>query len=163
MHPNEHFLKQYDDLIKSYAEKGELWRMKMTREEFEEKLEAFRKQEAQDMLRKDVNLFSIQSNIEASISILLMPIMTMEEIKAHFKRNKEITDAYFAEAAPQIKKEIQKLDLPLDRRKMQKICAALFRKQIIESDIPEAIYEELKETRMFISIKKRMEQRYGTL
>lgn len=157
MQSNEHYLKRYDDNMKSYTEKGEPWRMKISREEFIQELERFRKQEAESMARGYLTPYNIQSNIEGSISILLMPILTMEEAVAQMKRHNEITDAYFAEAAPRIKKEIQMLSLPLDKRKIQKICAALFRKQIEEADIPSDLFEVLKEERMYISINKRMD------
>ncbi|MCU0328490.1 MAG: hypothetical protein MUE53_05820 [Chitinophagales bacterium] len=102
------------------------------------------------------NSYHIQTTIESEVGLLLQNNMTQEEIKEQFRRNKEITDKMFAEDAPRVKEQISKLSPPLDLNKTKKICAALFRKQITEDDIPQELYPELIQTRNYIHISKRI-------
>lgn len=86
MKTNEEYLIKYDEKLKYLIEKGEEWRMRVTRQNFLSEIERLRIYEADEMKIKRLNDYHIQSNIEGSISIMLMDRLTQEEATEQFER-----------------------------------------------------------------------------
>jgi hypothetical protein len=151
---NEYYLTKYEEKLKVLEEKDELWRQILSREEFLEKLieikHTFRYNE-------NFNEYFNQQQFNGLVGVLYHVRVTFEEATVQAEQIDLELRASLTKKAPKFKKRLQKLTLPLSPIQWNEISNGLFYGQITEEDIPEAILDALKETQMFLSIKKRMD------
>ena len=91
MKTTEEYLNDYLDKQKELSKKGELWRLRVTQEEFIKEIEKIRAYGFE--LRKSSSLtlteYHIQRNEEGQVAIMLMDTFTLDEMKEQVRRNKE--------------------------------------------------------------------------
>ncbi len=154
METNEYYLELYDQKIQELEEKGELWRQILSREEFFEKLIAIKQY---FRYNENFNEYFNQQQFNGLVGVLYHVRVTFEEATVQAEQIDLELRASLTKKAPKFKKRLQKLTLPLSPIQWNEISNGLFYGQITEEDIPEAILDALKETQMFLSIKKRMD------
>ncbi len=153
MELNEVYFKKYLLKKAELEEKGELWRLRVTQEEFLSEIERLREYEI--IAKKDgtLNEYSIQRNIEGTISIMLMDILTFEEAKEQADRIHEASEKQFAEEAPKIIERLKFIETPLKFRDSAKIYRWIFRKQIAIDMLPANVKEEFAKTNHYEMLK----------
>lgn len=155
METNQIYLIDYDSKVEKLKTKDELWRLRVTREEFISKLEELRIYEKEAKERKYFNDYHIERSIKGSIAIMLMDALTFEEAMAQSKILKKEAEKQFAIEAPEMKVLVRKLELPLTIPKKRFIYSSLFRKQITLDDLQISVKDEFKNTEQYESLLKR--------
>jgi ribonucleotide reductase alpha subunit len=158
MESNDFYLIEYDRKVETLTKKNELWRLRVTRQEFINKVEELRIYEVEAKERKYLNDYHIESNIKGSISIMLMDTPTIEEAMEQAERLRKEAEKYFAEEAPEIREIVRKFELPLDKRKKRFIYSSIFRNQITIDDLQTSIKEEFIKTDTYELLTKRMKK-----
>lgn len=153
MESNEKYLEKYL-LKKSELEaKGELWRLRVTQEEFLSEIQRLRKYEIDMKRNSALNEYHIQRNIEGTISVMLMDSCTLEEMKEQAKRINEESEKDFAEEAPMIRELLLLIKTPLKFRDSAKIYLWIFRNQISIDMLPLKVKEDFLKTRHYTILK----------
>ena len=104
MKSNEEYLILFKEKYRELEMKNELWRLRVTLEEFKEGLEKARQYGIEARKSSYLNEFHIKSNEEGMVGIMLMNKITKEEFKEQAKQLKEIAGIQFALHAPLAKK-----------------------------------------------------------
>jgi hypothetical protein len=152
---NQEYLQQYNEKYNSLANKNELWRLKVTQQEFMQQIAALRVYEAQQQQSNYFNAYTVDSNIKGSIAIILMDKLTFEEAMAQSKVNQLLNKEIYRKEAPEVKSKVQQFLTPLSFGNIKYIYAGLFRNQIKLSDLPPNVLEEFKQTAQFKSLLRR--------
>lgn len=87
MRTTEEYLNDYYNKVNELADKGELWRLRVTEVEFVSEIERLRKFEEEMKDCKTLNQYHIQRNIESSVAVMLMNRMTNEEMRRQIENN----------------------------------------------------------------------------
>ncbi len=153
----EEYLDDYFDLYNELLKKDELWRLRVTPDEFIAEIEKIRLYEIQCSKGSTLNEYHIQRNIEGQVSILLMEKVTFEDMKEQFERNRISSEESFAEEVPEIKKRLIAIQTPLKFRDICNIYRWLWRKQITIEMISEDVLGEFKKTKHYDMIIRRNE------
>lgn len=153
MESNEKYLEKYLLKKAELEEKGDLWRLRVTQEEFLKEIQRLRKYEIDTKGNSTLNDYHIQQNIEGTISIMLMESSTYDEMKEQAKRIHEESENDFAEEAPMIRERLILIKTPLKFRDSAKIYCWIFRNQISIDMLPLKVKEEFMNTRHYEKLK----------
>ena len=107
MESNEKYLEKYFLKKMELEQKGELWRLRVSQAEFLSEIQRLRQYEIDSMQNSTLNEYSIQRNIEGTISVMLMDILTLEEAREQAKKHSEASEKEFAEEAPMIRERLK--------------------------------------------------------
>lgn len=149
MRSNAEYLNDYHQKKFSLEAKGELWRLRVTEDEFIAGLEKIRSYGEEARKGNYLTEYHIERNEEGQVSVMLMDILTIEEMIEQFNRLKNNSQEQFAKEAPEIQRRIKNLTTPLKFHDAVKIYRYLIRKQISLEMLPENVLEEFKKTRHF--------------
>src|ERR1035437_7164018 len=116
MKSNEEYLKDFHQKQEDLTVKGELWRLRVTEEEFLTEIEKIRTYEIENKKNNHLNEYHIQRNVEGMIAIMLMDIVTFEEAKDQTNRLTKSSEEDFAKDAPEIQKRLKLIQTPLSFR-----------------------------------------------
>lgn len=153
MELNEKYLEEYLLKKAELEKKGELWRLRVTQEEFLSEIQRLRKYEIDMKGNSTLNEYHIQQNIEGTISVMLMDACTLEEVKEQTKRHNEESEKYFAEEAPMIRERLILIKTPLKFRDSANIYRWIFRNQISIDMLPLKVKDEFTKTRHYEALK----------
>jgi hypothetical protein len=153
MESNEKYLEKYLLKKAKLEKKGELWRLRVTQEEFLSEIQRLREYEIDTKENSILNEYHIQRNIEGAISGMLMGSSTLEEMKEQTKRLKKESEKYFAEEAPMIRELLILIKTPLKFRDSARIYRWTFRNQISIDMLPLKVKEEFMKTRHYTMLK----------
>lgn len=153
MESNEKYLKEY--LLKKLEleQKGELWRLRVTEEEFISEIQRLREYEIDSKKNSDLNEYHIQRNIEGMIEVMLMNACTPEEAKEQTNRIKIESEKAFAEEAPMIRERLKSIETPLKFRDSANIYRWIFREQISIDMLPLKLRDEFTKTSHYVTLK----------
>jgi hypothetical protein len=157
MESNEKYLEKYFLKKMELEQKGELWRIRVTQAEFLSEIQRLRQYEIDSKQNSTLNEYSIQRNIEGTISVMLMNILTLEEAKEQAKKHSEASEKEFAEEAPMIRERLKSIKTPLSFRDAANIYRWIFRKQISIDMLPVNVKDEFAKTRHYETLKNRKE------
>lgn len=149
MKTNEDYLKDYDHKLDALIAKGEIWRIRVTRQEYLAEIERLRIYEIDELKSKRFNEYHIHKSINCTISIMLMDRVTHEEAKKQFENNRLIREKYLMEEIPEVMEGLNKIKVPISFNNIIKIYKWLFYKQITYEDIPDDVLNEFKETEQY--------------
>ena len=149
MKTTEEYIDDYLDKYNELSNKGELWRFRVSPQEFIQEIERIREYEIEQKEMRYLTPYHIESNVLGMISIMLMDKVTKEEIIAQFKRHKDAAKEEFAKSAPKIQESIKKIRMPLNTKDIIKIYLGLWRKQVSFDIIDEDVLNEFKKTRQY--------------
>ena len=152
MKTNEEYLKDYDEKLNNLIEKGEEWRIRVTRQEYLSEIERLRIYEKEEMIKKRFNNFHIQSNINGTISIMLMNRVTHEEAVEQAERLEKSKQKRLKEQIPVVLERLKLIKTPLSFQDAIYIYKCLFYKQITLDNIPENVLKEFKKTSLYQKI-----------
>ncbi len=155
MQPNEFYLAQYNTKVQELTAKNELWRLRVSEQEFLQKIEELRIYEAKEKESKCLNDYHIESNVKGSVAVMLMDKMTIEEMKTQSKRMQEYADIGFQKEAPKIKILAEKITAPITNRDTIYIYRWLFRNQIQLTDLKPDVLKEFQQTRNYQTLINR--------
>lgn len=153
MKSNEEYLNDFHLKKKELEERGELWRLRVTEEEFISEIDRIRKESIESRKGSSLNEYHIQRNEEEQIEIMLMEKATYEEAKEQFERLRKSGEEYFAKEAPEIQKLVKLINTPLKIRDTRNIYRWLYRKQIIIDMLPENVLKEFITTKHYRNLK----------
>lgn len=152
MESDEKYLKDFLLKKAELQAKGELWRLRITQEEFLKEIQRLRKYEI-DAKSGTLNEYHIQRNITGTISILLMDAYTFEEMNKQSKRLDKEAKKHFAEEVQIIRERINLIKLPLRFRDSANIYRWIFRNQISFEMLPANVKEEFSKTNHYEKLK----------
>lgn len=153
MESNEKYLEKYFLKKTELEQKGEIWRLRVTQEEFLSEIKRLREYEIDAKKYGSLNEYHIQRNIEGTISVMLMDACTLEEMKEQTNRNSEASEKRFAEEAPIVREQLKSIETPLKFRDSANIYRWIFRKQISIDMLPLKVKDEFTKTRHFETLK----------
>ncbi len=151
----EAYINDYRERYKALEAKNELWRLRVTEAEFIIKLDEIFAYAIKEKKSNCLNDYAIESNQKGAIAVMMMNVLTIEEAKAQFERNRILANEYFQEAAPEIQERIKNYILPLNQYKIRTINSALQRNQITIDMFPPQIKAAFVLTRQYESLVKR--------
>ncbi|NVN95144.1 MAG: hypothetical protein HXX18_07675 [Bacteroidetes bacterium] len=153
MESNEKYINDFLFKKAELEAKGELWRLRVTQEEFLSEIQRLRKYEIDAKKNSTLNEYHIQQNIEGIISIMLMDACTFKEMKEQAKRLSEESEKDFAEEAPMIRERLILIETPLKFRDSVNIYLWIFRNQISIEMLPSKVKDEFTKTRHYEKLK----------
>ena len=153
MKSNEEYLNDFHLKKKELEERGELWRLRVTEDEFISEIERIRKESIESRKGSSLNEYHIQRNEEEQIEIMLMEKATYEEAKEQFERLRKSGEEYFAKEAPEIHKLVKLINTPLKFKDSRNIYLWLYRKQITIDMLPENVLKEFITTKHYRNLK----------
>jgi rubrerythrin len=145
------YLKKYNEL----ASKNELWRLRVTEQEFVTEIEKIRAWGAEARKANYLNEYAITRGENGQVAVLLMNKLTPEEAREQIKRNAEAAALQFAEEAPQIQEQLKKIQTPLRFKDVTNLYSWLCRKQITMAMMPKEVLEAFSKTRQYQTLLKR--------
>ncbi len=153
MKSNEEYLNDYHLKKKDLEERGELWRLMVTEEEFISEIERIRKKGIESRKSSSLNEYHIQRNEEGQIGIMLMEKATYEEKLEQAERINKDSEIEFAKEAPEIQKLVKLINTPLKFRDSANIYRWLYRKQITIDMLSENVLKEFITTKHYRNLK----------
>ena len=154
MESYEKYLEKYLLKKKELEQKGELWRLRISQEEFFSEINRLREYETDAKIHSKLNEFHIQRNIEGTISTLLMETCTVEEMRGQMKKLNETSEKEFAEDAPMVREQLKSIKTPLKFRDAANIYRWIFRKQISIEILPDRVRDEFVNTHHYVILKR---------
>jgi hypothetical protein len=145
-------LDKYNELVK----KEELWRLRVTPQEFIAEIERIRKYGKEARKSNYLNEYHIQCNENGMVSNMLMDKVTREEFIEQCEILKEAAKKQFAEEAPLIQQQIKQIKTPLKFQEIVNIYRWLFRKQITLEMLSAEVLEEFKMTTQYEILLEKM-------
>lgn len=155
MESNEKYLEEYFFKKMELAQKGELWRLRVTQEEFFSEIQRLREYEIDAKKNSNLNEYHIQRNIEGTISVMLMDACTHEEMMDQTKRLSDASEKEFAEEASMIRERLRFIKTPLTFRDAANIYRWIFRKQISIDMLPLKVKDEFTKTIHFKTLENK--------
>ncbi len=149
MKTTEEYLIDYFAKKRDLERKGELWRLRVTLEEFLSKLEIIMADTIENKKSKYFTEYHIQRNEEAQVEVMLMDKMTLEEMQEQGNRLRKESERQFAEEAPEVQAQLKLIQTPLCFEDARYIYRGLFRKQITIDLIPKEVFKEFKNTKQY--------------
>jgi len=163
MKSNEEYINDYWDNYNKLSNKGELWRLRFTLEEFILEIEKVRiwgveaRAEKNLILKRSESL--IKHNEDGMMVLLLQNAMTYEEVKEQTERIRKHGELCFARDAPRIQERLKLIKTPLSFEDSVFIYQALMRNQIILEMISEDVLNEFNKTNKYEKyIKKKAKE-----
>ncbi|MBX7109302.1 MAG: hypothetical protein K1X61_11700 [Chitinophagales bacterium] len=152
MKTTEDYLDDYLDKYNELKNKNELWRLRVTPEKFLAEIERIRAYGIEQRKSNYLNEYHIQRNQEGMIAVMLMDAMTLDEMIEQANRLSEAAKLQFAEEAPEVQKQVKKIQTPLKLDDSRRIYTWLFRKQITLEMLSKEVFEEFSKTRQYQSL-----------
>lgn len=149
METTEEYFDRYLDKYNELKEIGELWRIRVTPQEFLAEIERVREYGIEARKAKKLTEYHIQKNVNGMITNMLMNKVTREEFIEQAKKFKELSKIQFAAQAPSIQEGLKKIKAPLKFDDIINIYRWLFRKQITLEMLSPEILDEFKQTRQY--------------
>lgn len=159
MKSNSEYISDYLEKYTTLLKKGELWRLRVTLNEFVKEIERIREYGIEQRKSNYLNEYSIQSNQSGIISVMLMDAATKEEMVEQFKVVKEAADIERSKEIPMILERIKHIQTPLKFEEVKRIYKWLFYKQITLEMLSENVLNEFKETRQYETLVKRFNKK----
>ncbi len=159
MKTTEEYLDDYFDKYNKLKKQNELWRLRVTPQEFLLEVERIRAYGIEQRKRKYLTEYHIQKNQEGMIAVMLMDAMTHLEIKEQFDRLDIECKIQYAIAAPEIQERLKKIQTPLKFNDVVSIYRWLFRKQITLDMLSKEVFEEFRNTRQYEVYIERLSSR----
>ncbi len=159
MKTTEEYLDDYFDKYNKLKKQNELWRLRVTPQEFLLEVERIRAYGIEQRKTKYLNEYHIQKNQEGMIAVMLMDAMTHLEIKEQFDRLDIECKIQYAIAAPEIQERLKKIQTPLKFNDVVSIYRWLFRKQITLDMLSKEVFEEFRNTRQYEVYIERLSSR----
>lgn len=153
MKSNEEYLNEYHLKKKELEERGELWRLRVTEDEFISEIERIRKKGIESRKGSSLNEYHLQRNEEGQIEIMLMKNATYEEKLEQAERINKESELEFAKEAPEIQKLVKLINTPLKFKDTRNIYLWLNRKQITIDMLPENVLKEFITTKHYKNLK----------
>lgn len=153
MKSNEEYLNDFHLKKKELEERGELWRLRVTEEEFISEIERIRKEGIESRKSSSLNEYHIQRNEEGQIEIMLMEKATYEEKLEQAERINKDSEIEFAKETPEIQKLVKLINTPLKFKDTRNIYLWLYRKQITIDMLPENVLNEFITTKHYRNLK----------
>ena len=151
----EEYSTDYFDKLNELSSKGELWRIRVTHEEFLSEIERIRAYEIDMRKSEHLNEYHIQRNVEGMISVMLMEAVTIEEARKQCEMFRKSGEVFFAEEAPEIKLRLEQIQTPLSHRDKVNIYNWISRKQITIEMLSEDVFSEFAKTKHYeMTIRK---------
>lgn len=149
METTEEYFDRYLDKYNELKEIGELWRIRVTPQEFLAEIERIREYGIEARKSKKLTEYHIEKNERGMIANMLMNKITKEEFNEQSQKFKELSEIQFAAQAPLIKERLKKIKGPLKFEDAVNIYSWLFRKQITLEMLSPEILMEFKKTRHY--------------
>jgi hypothetical protein len=163
MKTDEEYLDNYFDKYNELKKKNELWRIRVTPQEFLAEIGKIRQYGIKERKGNYLTDYHIQRNEEVMISVLLMDRMTKEEFIEQCGRLNKAAKIEFAAEAFKIQLRVKKLQTPLLFRDVINIYRWLIREQITPEMLSINVLEEFNKTRQYqIYIKRINRTKNGT-
>ena len=156
MKSTEEYISDYLEKYTTLLKKGELWRLRVTLNEFIKEIERIREYGIEQRKSNYLNEYHIQSNQNGKIEVLLMNKVTWDEAKAQSDMLDKATKLEFAAEAPKVQERLEKIQTPLKFNDVVNIYRWLSRKQITLEMLSKDILNEFKETRQYRTIVHRL-------
>ena len=153
MESNEKYLGEYFLKKTELEQKDEIWRLRVTQEEFLSEIQRLREYEIDARNNSTLNEYHIQRNIEATISIMLMDACTLEEMREQTMIISELSETEFAKDAPNVRVRLKSIKTPLSFQDSAKIYRWIFRKQISFDILPLNVKDEFTKTSHYKTLK----------
>lgn len=153
MKSNQEYLEIYDLKRKELDEKGELWRMKLSKDEFIAEIKKIKKYGIEARKSSKLNNYHIQRNEEAQVSVLLMGKSTKEEMVELVNSLNEKAEEEHKQEIESIVSNLEKIQTPLKFRDITKIYRWIFRKQISIEMLPDNVRNEFIKTKHYEMLK----------
>ncbi|MCF8373417.1 MAG: hypothetical protein K9H64_17495 [Bacteroidales bacterium] len=158
MKSNEEYLNDYFQKQNELSRKGELWRLRVTPEEFLSEIDRIRNYEIENKKSNHLNEYHIRRNVDGMIEVMLMDRVTIQEAKEQLNRHRKDSEEYFAEEVPDIKRRLKLIQTPLSFRNIVNIYKWLWYKQITIEMIPENVLTEFIKTKHYAKIISKDEE-----
>jgi len=155
MKSNEEYINDYLDQYNHLKAKNELWRLKLTLSEFIIELDKIRAVYKTNLEQGYYNEYSCTQNAKSQVAVLLMEILSYQEMKAQIKRVKQAAAKQFKEEAPKAQAYVRSLSAPLLTEERIKIYRYLLRHQVTLQHLKAETLEEFKQSREFSNWQKR--------
>ncbi len=149
MKSTEEYINDYLEKYTSFLKKGELWRFRLTLNEFIKEIERIREYGIEQRKSNYLNEYHIQSNQNGMISIKLQGALTWEEMKAQVDKMTEASEIERAKEIPMILERIKHIQTPLKSEDIRRIYKWIFYKQITIEMLSENLLKEFKETKQY--------------
>ena len=159
MKSTEEYISDYLEKYTTLMKKGELWRLRVTLNEFIKEIEIIREYGMEQRKSNYHNEFHIQNSQNAMISIKLQGAFTWEEMKAQADKMTEASEIEHAKEIPIILERIKHIQTPLKSTDIGRIYRWLFYKQITLEMLSENVLKEFKKTRQYETLVKRFNKK----
>lgn len=155
MKSTEEYVSDYLEKYITLLKKGELWRLRVTLNEFVKEIKRIREYGIEQRKSNYLNEYHIQRNQSGMIEVMLMDAATREEMEAQFKTLNEDAEVERSKEIPIIQERIKHIQTPLKSEDIRRIYKWLFYKQITLEMLSENVLNEFKETRQYETLVKR--------
>jgi hypothetical protein len=145
----EAYLDDYLDKYNELKKLNELWRMRVTPQQFLTEIDRIRAYGIEARKNNYHNEYAITQYEKGKVEIMLMNNLTIEEMKAQVAWLNISQEIEFANAMPQIKARLNTIKTPLKFADVRNIYQWLFRKQITLEMLPPLVLEDFSKTRQY--------------
>lgn len=155
MESNEKYLEKYFLKKAELERKGEIWRLRVTQEEFLSEIQRLRDYEIDATNTSTLNEYHIQRIIKGSISLMLMNACTLEEAKEQTNCIHEASETGFSEEASMVRERLESIETPLKFSDSANIYRWIIRKQISIDMLPSKVKDGFSNTRHYKILKNK--------
>ena len=159
MKSTEEYISDYVEKYTTLLKKGELWRLRVTLNEFIIEIERIREYGIEQRKSNYLNEYHIQSNQNAMISIMLMDKATHSEAQAQINRLNKADEEEREKETPIVQERIKHIQTPLKFEDIRLIYTWLVYKQITLEMLSENVLKEFKETRQYETLVYRFNKK----
>lgn len=153
MKSNQEYLEIYNLRRKELDKKNELWRMKLSEDEFIVEIERIRKYGIEARKNSKLNEYHIQRSEEAQVYVLLMEQSTKEEMIEQANSISKQAEEEHKQEIESIVSNLESIQTPLKFRDITKIYRWIFRKQISIEMLPDNVRNEFIKTKHYEMLK----------
>jgi histidyl-tRNA synthetase len=149
MKSNQEYLEIFNLKKKELEERGELWRMRVSEDEFIVEIEKIRRYGIEARKNSKLNEYHIQRSEEAQVYVLLMEKSTKEEMIEQANLISKQAEEEHKQEIESILSSLEKLQTPLKFRDIINIYRWIFRKQISIEMLPDNVRDEFVKTKHY--------------
>ncbi len=153
MQSTEKYLKVYRTKKEELSKKNELWRLRITEEEFLKEIDRLKQYEKNNKESKHLNDYHIERNIDTCIEVMLMNKPTTEEVIAQITSMTKASEEQFVSEATEIQNKLPFIKIPLRSRDARNIYVWIFRKQISIDMLPLKVKDDFIKTKHYETLK----------
>jgi hypothetical protein len=155
MKTTEELFDDYLDVYNDLKRKNELWRLKVSPNEFLEKVKSLNEEVNETKNGSPLELAMRIRKFKIEIAKLVSSRLTNDEIKKQFEAINKATQITFELEKESIKNQINKIESPITSKERINIYKWIGRNQIAFSDLPNHIQEEFKQTSKYQNLLNR--------